>query len=209
MLQPTVLVLRLRKVVQLRLLAILAEEDPAMDPEGQGLGDHVVGMRAGGNTEDVVQLLERALLGLRQEQEDEDQRDDVQRGVEAEGARGRHGQQHPRERQRQDRRPEVVRGHRPTHAHLAMGQREDLGGVGERHGAFTGRVEGAEQVDEQGDEAQVCGGVFRDVEAEAGGEQRPEHLREGEEQEGAAAEGVDGPDRRPGEDEVDETEAEG
>lgn len=36
-----------------------------------------------------------------------------------------------------------------------MRQREDLGGVGEGHRALTRRVEGAEDVDEQGDEAEM------------------------------------------------------
>lgn len=48
-----------------------------------------------------------------------------------------------------------------------------------------------------------------DDEAEAGGEERPCHLREGEEEQRAAAVGVDCPDGGPGEDEVDEPEAEG
>lgn len=49
----------------------------------------------------------------------------------------------------------------------------------------------------------------RDERAETRGEQRPRHLGEGEEQEGAASKGVDGPDGGPGEDEVDHAEAEG
>jgi len=41
------------------------------------------------------------------------------------------------------------------------------------------------------------------------GEQGPEHLGEGEEQEGSATKCVNGPDGGPGEDEIDEAEAEG
>jgi hypothetical protein len=45
--------------------------------------------------------------------------------------------------------------------------------------------------------------------AQSGSEERPGHVGEGEEQEGAAAEGVDGPEGREGEEEVDGAEAEG
>lgn len=89
-----------------------------------------------------------------------------------------------------------------------MREREDFGAVGEGDGALAGRVEGCEEVDEEGDKAEVRGGALGDVEAEAGGEERPGHVREGEEEEGAAAEGVDCEEGGPGEDEVDETEAE-
>lgn len=50
--------------------------------------------------------------------------------------------------------------------------------------------------------------VVRNVEAETGGEQRPGHLREGEQQERAATVSIDGPDGRPREDKVDEAETE-
>lgn len=53
----------------------------------------------------------------------------------------------------------------------------------------------------------MSGAFFGDVEAEAGSEQRPCHLWEREEEEGAAAEGVDCEKGGPGEDKVDETEA--
>ena len=52
-------------------------------------------------------------------------------------------------------------------------------------------------------------GSLGDDEAEPGGKECPGHLREGEEEQGAAAVGVDCPDGGPGEDEIDEAEAEG
>ncbi len=55
----------------------------------------------------------------------------------------------------------------------------------------------------------MCGFLLGDDEAESGREKGPGHVGEGEEEEGAASPGVNGPDRGPGEDEIDETEAEG
>ena len=51
--------------------------------------------------------------------------------------------------------------------------------------------------------------LLGDDEAETGGQEGPGHVGEGEEEQSAAAPGVDRPDGGPGEDEVDETEAEG
>lgn len=48
-----------------------------------------------------------------------------------------------------------------------------------------------------------------DQEAQPCSQERPCHLREGKEEQAASSVGVDGPDCRPGEDEVDDTEAEG
>ena len=52
-------------------------------------------------------------------------------------------------------------------------------------------------------------GFLRDDEAQSRCEERPGHVGEGEEQEGASAPGVDCPDCGPGEDEIYEPEAEG
>ncbi len=51
--------------------------------------------------------------------------------------------------------------------------------------------------------------MLRNPEAEAGGEQGPAHVRESEEEEVAAAEGIDRPDGGPSEGEVDEAETPG
>lgn len=88
-----------------------------------------------------------------------------------------------------------------------MRKREDLGGVGEGHGTLTGRVEGSEEIDEQGDQTGTHA-VARNEGAETGGQQGPSHLGEGEEQERAAAKGVDRLEGREGEHEVDSTEDE-
>ena len=74
--------------------------------------------------------------------------------------------------------------------------------------AFSGRVESGKEIDEKRDRAKTTRTFTRDQEAETGCEQSPCHIRECEEQQGAATEGIDSPDRWPCKDEVDETEAE-
>ena len=166
-------------------------------------------MRARRHGEDVVQLLERALLRLGHAEEDHHQRGQVERGVEDEGAERGEGAQQARERDGEHGRPEEAGRHRPGHADLAVREREHFRRVGEGHGALARRVEGCEEEDEKGDQAEVRAVVLRDEEAEARGQERPGHLREGEEEQGAPAVGIDCPDGGPGEDEVDEAEAEG
>jgi hypothetical protein len=61
-----------------------------------------------------------------------------------------------------------------------MAEREDLSRVGERYWTFARRVERSEQVDEEGDQAQMRRVVSRDVEAESGCQKSPRHVREGE-----------------------------
>lgn len=90
-----------------------------------------------------------------------------------------------------------------------MAQREHLSAVGERHRTFTGTVERSEKVDEERHKAQVCWVFLRDEETEASGQERPGHIRESEQEQRTAAERVDGPNCRPSEDEVHQTEAEG
>jgi len=90
-----------------------------------------------------------------------------------------------------------------------MAQREHLRTVRKWHRTFTRRIEGCKQINEQSHDTQMRGTFFGDVEGEASSQQRPGHVGKSEEQQRAAAEGVDGPDGWPCEDEVDETEAEG
>ena len=80
----------------------------------------------------------------------------------------------------------------------SMTQRKHLSRVRKRHRSFTRRVEGVEEVDEQRDEPEVGAAALGDPEAEACRHQGPAHVGEGEEEEGAAAEGVDCPDGGPG-----------
>ena len=129
--------------------------------------------------------------------------------VEAKRALRPERSQNPWKRDPEDCGPEQTRTHRPPHAHLAVAQREHLRTVREGHGPLAGTVKRGEEVDEQRDQSEMRAGSVRDEEAEAGGEEGPGHLGEGEEEEGAAAVGVDGVEGGPGEDEVDQAEAEG
>lgn len=73
-----------------------------------------------------------------------------------------------------------------------MTEREDFGRVGEGDGTFTWRVPRSEDVNEERDEANSHGAsIFGDQEAKTSGEQRPSHLREGEEKKCPSSEGVD------------------
>lgn len=93
-----------------------------------------------------------------------------------------------------------------------MGEREDLGRVCKRNGSFAGRVKGAKDVHEQGDETEMGRSGAGDERAQAGGEKGPSHLGimlatqdpsvwrlwwtylgEGEQKQGASTKGVDGP----------------
>ena len=165
-----------------------------------------MGVGAGGHGEDVVEFLEGALLGFGQEEEDEHERGEVEAGVEAKGADRVQGEQQAGEGDAERRGPEEAGGDGPAHADLAVGQGEDLGRVRVGHGAFAGRVEGGEEVDEQRDQAEVRATVLRDDEAEPRGQQGPGHLREGKEEQRAPAPRVDGPHGWPGKDEVDQAE---
>lgn len=130
------------KAPQRRAWSNLAPEDVGLDPPRQhlaGLVGHELACRDG---EDVVELLERALLGLGHEEEDHDEGDEVEAGVEAEGAGGRHGGQHTWEGDGKDGGPEEASSDGPGHADFAVGEGEDFGGVGEGDGAFARGVEG-------------------------------------------------------------------
>ena len=92
-----------------------------------------------------------------------------------------------------------------------MGEREHLGGVGERHRPFARGVEGVKQVDEQSHSTELCVATRSargwDEEAHTRCQQSPEHLRESEDQEAAASKGINRPHSRPREDEIDEPES--
>lgn len=188
---------------------ILPPQQISPDPPRQHFGHLVFGMRTGRDAENTVEFLQRALLSLWQEEEDEKQRNNVQPGVEPKRSLGLEVPQHVRKRQRQHGGPEVVGRHRPRHANLAVRQREDLGGVGERDGAFAGGVEDIEQVNEQGDQAEMGATTRGNPETESGRQQGPAHIGEGGEQEPTTAKRVDGPDGGPGEEEVHQAKAEG
>lgn len=195
-------------VQRLQRRALVAHDVPLHEVR-QGLGKLVAHVLARRHREDVVQLLEGALLRLGDPEEDHDQRGHVQAGVEAERAHGVEGEQQARERDGEDGGPEEAGRDGPGHADLAVGEREDLGRVGEGDGALAGGVEGREEEDEEGNQSQVGLFALGNDEAETCGQECPCHLWEGEEEERTTAVGIDRPDSGPGEDEVDQAEAEG
>lgn len=86
-----------------------------------------------------------------------------------------------------------------------MRKGEDFRRVGERHWSFTRRIESSEQENEERNETQMCLTGFWNQEAKPSGKQSPSHLGEGEEQQCASSECVNGPNRRKSKDEIDET----
>lgn len=124
-------------MVQLRAGTSLLEEDVALKPPRQHLGELVFGVSAVRNTKDVVELFKGLLLRLRDKEKDEGEGNQVEAGVEAESSGGGHGGQHSRESQRKDGGPEVVGGNGPRHANLTMGQREDFRRVHEGDGTLA------------------------------------------------------------------------
>lgn len=108
----------------------------------------ILEVRLGGHGEDLVELLERELLGFSDEAEDEPPGDEVEAGVEAEGAGARHDGRHAREGQAEHTGEGVVDADGPGHALFALDGGEDFGGVLEGYGAFAEGVADGEEVDE-------------------------------------------------------------
>lgn len=116
---------------------ILAEEHPSLEPPGQRGADLVFGKRANGDGEDVIELFERAFLGLGNPEEDHDEGEHVHSGVEAKCSDNTEGAEETGETDGEHGRPAEAGGNRETHADLTMRKGEDLGRVGEWHGALT------------------------------------------------------------------------
>lgn len=133
---------------------IALPKHPALDEPGQDLGELVLGERAGGDSKDLVKLLEGKLLGLGDKEEDQDQGNDIGAGIEAKSANRPQSLEHGRESEGENGCPEEVCGNGPRHANFTMGQRETLCRVGPRNGAFTGRVDGGKQENKEGDAGQ-------------------------------------------------------
>ena len=90
-----------------------------------------------------------------------------------------------------------------------MRKGENFGRISEGHWTLAWRVEGRENKDEEGNQTQVSMGLLRDDEAKACCEESPGHVRKGEEEQCTPAVGINGPNGRPGEDEVDQSKTEG
>ena len=63
---------RILKVIELRLGSIPLPQEPSLEPPRELLSGLELSVPARGDTENVVQLLERSLLGFGQEQPDEE-----------------------------------------------------------------------------------------------------------------------------------------
>ena len=172
---------------------VLVEEDRPLDPMWQRLRHMVAHMLPGRHGKHVIQLLERALLRLRDPEEYHNERKDIKTAVEAKRTRRCESVEDARPGEAEDGGPEEAGGDGPGHADFAVGEWKDFRRVGEGDWALAGGVKGGEEHDEEGDDAEMGGLVRGDVEREAGCEERPRHLGEGEEEEGAPAEGVNGP----------------
>lgn len=59
------------ETIQLRTFGRLPQEDPSFDPPRKDLSPLILGMLSSGNSKDVIELFQTALLGLRQKGEDE------------------------------------------------------------------------------------------------------------------------------------------
>ena len=75
------------------------------------------------------------------------------------------------------------------------------------YGALTRRVEHVEEIDEEGDQAQMRIVVLRDPVTEPGSQQSPAHVRGGRREQATTTKGIDSPHSRPSEQEVDQAEA--
>lgn len=159
------------KLVQLRLWQILSPEDAAVNEPGQDRAQLIFRVRARGNTEDIIELLERSLLGFGKPQEDHDEGDDVQTCIEAKGALWCKAAEHIGKGQSQYRGPEAIGRHGPRHSHLTVRQRENFCRVGIWTWSHARGVKSVEEVDEEGDTAEPRTGTVRDPKADAGGEE--------------------------------------
>ena len=184
------------ELVQLRTLGSLTKQDPALEPPRQDLGKLVLGVGTSRDAEDVIQLLESALLGFVEETEDHPKGDEIHGCVETESTLDAKGVELTRECDGDDCGPEVVGCHSPGHADFTMGEGEDLCGVRERDGTFARRVEGVVDVDEESHHAEMGTTALRDPVTHAGKEKTPTHVRECEQQQSSTSEGIDGPNHR-------------
>lgn len=58
-------------------------------------------------------------------------------------------------------------------------------------------TESTKEVYKERDESKMCVAIPRYIVAHTSGQKRPEHVRKSEQQQSAAAEGINGPDSRP------------
>jgi len=200
---------RVLRSVQVSKVGVLVAEKVSLEEVRKSLLDLVRGKLARGNGKDLVELLKGTLLSFRKQEEDHDEGNDVETGVEAERSGRGHRGQHSRERDGKDSGPEQTRRYSPSHAHLSVGKREDLGRVRERNGSLADRVERGKEEDEESNAPNPRrAGRLRNEERQTGSKQAPRHLRERRQHERPSAKRVDRDEGREGKQEVDRAKAE-
>ncbi|KFY44905.1 hypothetical protein V495_03218 [Pseudogymnoascus sp. VKM F-4514 (FW-929)] len=152
----------------------------------------ILGKRATLDAKHDIQLLKRFTLRLGQEEEHPEEPDHVPAGVPTECTGGSEGLQETGPGDGEHEVEEPGCGGREGHALGTDVQRVRFGGVGEWHGALTGRVDHPEDVDTQCDTCNARNRAFGNEERKACEEQCQGHQGEGDEEKVASAEGVDG-----------------
>lgn len=194
-----------------RLGEVPLEEDPALDPVRHHDLQLIPNVCLGGHGENLVEFLERKLLGFAHEAEYHEPRYEVESSVETERTSGRHDGLHAGEGQGENTGEGVVDADGPGHALLTLDGREDLCRILKRYRAFAEGVADGEEVDEEDDRSDLsafrgCGGR---QEGETRSEQEETHERERDHAEGSAALGVDQEKRGDRKDDLDSAVAQG
>ena len=115
------------KVVQWLQFGRFAEENVSLEPVRDCLRELVPDVDASRHSENIVEFLERALLGFGNETDDETQSCDVQACVETEGTYDAKGAEQTRECDGEDGGVEQTGRYSPAHANFTMGEWEDFG----------------------------------------------------------------------------------
>lgn len=147
----------------------VAPEDIPLEEVGN-LAETVCRVDVGRHAEHLIQFFESLALGLRHEQEDQHETDEVPRRVPGECPLRFESRKHPWPGDGEDEVEEPGGSRCQTHAVSTYIQRVRFGRVCERDRTFTGRVNHGEEIDAEGN-AGDSGRFVRDPEAESGEEQ--------------------------------------
>lgn len=188
----------------LGLDSVLVEQHPAVE-EVRDLAQTVPSMGPQGYAEYGVELLQRTLLGLRNEEQNGEEADNVPGRVPAKGTLWLEGVKQGRPGDGQDKVEEPSGGRCQRHADGADVQRVCFGRIGERNGALARRIDDAKEVGSQGDAGNVRCRLGGNPEAEAGEEHGKSHERECGQEKVPATKGVDGVETWKSKEPVDDT----
>lgn len=118
-------------------LGNLLPQDMALDEVRQPHSGFVLQVLRRRDGEDLVQLFQGQLLGLADEAEDHDPRNEIKASIETESTDSSHDGGHAGEGETKNTGERVVDADSPSHALLTLDGGENLGGVLESHGAFA------------------------------------------------------------------------